>query len=246
MPTLEELINVYDVLEEEKPDGDDEEERADYDRKFALCAWYQDSYLPACVGELSFGKTTRYYKMQVDSFDLKGKRRVIVEKQSEAYGLLMMENCHDKWKLIVPKKAQDPKWKVPDYVADDPTTHPYNATKYSDPRGGQAAGWKPAARTAFNAHVEKIQKRRDEDKEEGWKLYKGALDLLRAQKGITDEEPVPKGSKKRKRQKSATVQEDFVAVDDASESPYSVHSELDGNPSDDEDDDMEDVGTYKV
>ena len=246
VPELEDITQVYAVLQRKMPakptDTSSEEDKEAYDdyiRDMDLLLWYLDKYLPAAVGELSFGKAHRYYKKQTDSVDIRGKRRILVERQSEAYGWLMYENCYDKWCHVVPQQAKDPTWKVPDWKKDDPATHPYHDTKYSDPRGGQKAGWKASARTALNGYCEAIKKLREQDKKKakkGSSIYQKCLDLLRKEHGITEDEVLPK-SRKRKRSKKATIEdeEDFMDVDDESEAPFSIHSEEPGDESDDED-----------
>jgi hypothetical protein len=80
---------------------------------------------------------------------------------------------------------------------------------------------------------------REQDKKnakKGSSIYQKCLDLLRKEHGITEDEVLPK-SRKRKRSKKATIEdeEDFMDVDDESEAPFSIHSEEPGEESDDED-----------
>jgi hypothetical protein len=244
VPEIDDLTQIYDVLSRKKPaeitdasTDEQKQEMDDYVRDMDLLIWYLDKYLPAAVGDLTFGKTLRYYKKQTDTIELGGKMRVLVERQQEAYGWLVLENCYDKWCECVPKQAADPKWKVPAYNKDDESTHPFHQTKYSDPRGGQKAGWKPQARKALKLYCDQIKGLRDKDKKakKGTSVYQKCLDLLREHHEITEKEPVPK-CRKRKRSKRATEEdeEDFMDLDEESECVYSVHSE--DEASDDEED----------
>jgi hypothetical protein len=84
---LEDIMQVYDVLKQKVPakptDSISEEVKAAYDDcvcDMDLLVWYLDKYLPAAVGEPTFGKSQRYYN------EIQGKICVLVERQSEAYG----------------------------------------------------------------------------------------------------------------------------------------------------------------
>jgi hypothetical protein len=207
------------------------------DAAYILC-WYLDVYLPAAVGDMTFGKTLRYYKKQTDSTLVHGKQRVLVEAQQEAFGWLVLDNCHEKWQTIIPAIHVDPHFKVPKWNRDDPNTHAYHVTKYTDPRGGQSAGWKAEARQTYQEYIDIIKARRQADKDktdQGTTHYQDLLKWLRQARGITTDAPVPK-SRKRKRPKTATVNEDeFVTLDDESECDFSVHSEGGGDTDDDDD-----------
>ena len=223
LPTIDDIKSVYDVCKEAPPafphhDSSEEVKNAwkKYQEKKELLVWYQDKYLPAAVGELSFGKQQRYYKKQIDTFELEGKHRHLVERSSEAYGLLVFENCYEKWKAIMFEKSRNPGWKAPAYDKDNQETHKFHNTKYSDPRGGNACGWKPEARTALREYMEAIKQFRDHDRSQGWRTYQKCLDWLRAAKGITDEDPVPRRSRKRQKVATTIPLEDFVEVDDES------------------------------
>ena len=234
MPNIDDLTNVYSIVEQEEPreitDGSTEEEKEQMDNYVLqkdLLIWYLDKYLPAAVGELTYSKDQRYYKRQTDSIVIKGKKRVLVERQQEAYGWLVLDNCYEKWCLCVPEQAKDPKWKVPLWDKDDPETLPFHKTKHSDPRGGQSAGWKPSARKALNDFCKKIKEMRDKDskRDKDSSIYMKCLLLLKAEHGITEEEPLPKSSKRKRSKTATTVEEDdFMELDEESEAPLSDHT----------------------
>lgn len=184
-----------------------------------LLLWYLDFYLPAAAGEQSFGRNIRHYKHACSAIEYKGKMRIAVEKASEAYGLLIYENNYERWLKIVPEKAQDEKWRAPTYNKDDPDTHAWHQTKFSEPYGGQTAGWKPEGRVAMNEYLKLVKTFRDLDKSKKFKYQRKALKWLRQHNGVTEDSPMPK-SKKRKAKNKPTVEKiKFVKVDESEDEP---------------------------
>ena len=157
LPPVEHIINIWAFMKQEEPPvpGDDAgdveiQARKEWEAKRKLLVWWCDNYLVAAGGELTYGKTVRYYKHLAATVEVKGKKMVLVETTTEAYGMLVYDNCHDKWKEIFAKRVTDPDFKVPKYSKDDASTHKYNVTKHTDPQGGKNAGWKDSGREALN------------------------------------------------------------------------------------------------
>ena len=216
VPTIGQMKDVYNL-----PDKDHET----YEHKKDFLLWYVDRYLPAAAGDVVYGKKIRSYFKVTDIIEIDGKKRVYVESASEAFGWLLLENCYDKWCQICPKKRESPSWKVPKYKKKDPATHPYNKCKWSDSTAGQGAGWAPGAREALNSYKEIIRKFRNEDHANKWKVHNFCLQLIRETHGITEDTPMPKGSKKRKRPAQGPAASDFMDMENDSDDVYSVHSE---------------------
>ena len=211
------MRNVYIIPKETDPA---------YEKKKQFLLWYMDVWMPAIAGESNFGKQLRGYKMAIERTMIHGKKRILVESSCEAFGWLLLENCYTKWNLIVTKKKENPQFAIPKYKKDDPSTHPYSVCKYSDSRGGQGVGWKPAARPALEGHVELIKKIRAADKENNWKVNRLALKLIREKYNILDKEYVSTRSKKKRKKATTTPrEEDFKTMEIESDSEYSVHSD---------------------
>lgn len=242
LPSVEQIINIWGILEEQEPPvpGDDAgdielQARREWEAKKKLVVWWCDNYLVAAGGELTYGKTVRYYKHLADVVEVKGKKFVLVETTTEAYGMLVYDNCHDKWETIFAERVKDPGFKVPKYSKEDRSTHKYNVTKHTDPQGGKNAGWKESGRKALNDFKKQLKDFRAKDRKNGYPLLKKALQWLREENGITEASHIPK-RRGAKRKRQATVDKDVVLLDEESDH-YSVGPEdetVSGDSSDDE------------
>ena len=223
MPKLEEIQNVYELPEDENSE--------EYQMKTGILLWYFDEYLVACTGKKLFGPDIRYFNRATKTIKRDGKNALIVPLKAEALGQAMFENCEDKWNEICPKKAKNPKWKIPNYSGTDTSTHKYHKTLWSNPatakeRGG---GWTDEGYAAFNGCMKKIQSIRKKDKQDGWRMYNLGLQLMRDNHGITAASAVEaaaaknkKASKKRKAAVAALPAE--VEYEDV-EDDYSTHTD---------------------
>ncbi len=229
LPPVEQIIHIYNVLKEEAPPvpGDDTGDveiaaRKEWEFKKELLVWWCDKYLVASGGELTYGQSVRYYKHLADTVEVKGKKMVLVETTTEAYGMLVYDNCHDKWEAIFAELVKDAAFKIPKYSKNDPSTHKYNVTKHTDPRGGKNAGWKDSGREALNDFKKQLKEFRDQDRKNKFPLLKKALEWLREENGITEQSYMPKrrGGTKRKRQ--ATVDKTNVVLLDEESDEWSA------------------------
>ena len=182
-----------------------------YQHKIEKLLWYVDIYLPATAGLGICGKVDRSYKTMGEAVELPNKTRVpMVPVEAEAFGWLMLENCQEKWKLIVPMKAKNPRWSIPQFSKDDSSTHQYHNTKWTDPKTGkdQGGGWDTSAYPVFSSYIQTIQKIREDDKKNGFPVQKMCLAMIREKHGITAEER-PKKRRRRgdKKPKLAPAQE---------------------------------------
>ena len=199
MPPIEYFNAPYTVPESTASD-------AKLRKDFAV--WYWSTFLPAAAGVEFYPKELVNYRMPIhplkmvpgfEKTDLKG---TMVTLSSEAFGLVLVKNCWDKWTEIVPEKARDDKWPIPKWNKEDDTTHKYHCTLWSDGRNGQkkGQGWTPEGYEALNKAMEDMQKFRTQQKTAKWAQYKAVLKLVRTKNEIPagEKEPQPKG-KKRKR-----------------------------------------------
>ena len=208
------MQNVYKL-----PD----ENHKDYNHKVEFLLWYVDVYLPATAGE-NYGGTKRRYKMAVDRMEIRGKQRVLVESATEAYGWLLLDNCHSKWKAFLEEYTKNTSFKIPNYNKDDKSTHPFHVTKYSEAHAGQGKGWKSSALLVLDKYRKAIVKFREEDHKNAWKMHSFALDLIRNHHGVTVDEPPTRKNKGRKRKARELVEEeeeDDFEMDYGSDADYS-------------------------
>ena len=122
--------------------------------------WYADCYLGFAGGHKSFGPGIRFYHKAVDKVTIfSGSKNGGVQQEvtavsisDEAFGLLMWENCCDKWIACFDWRQDDNTRPYPLYNKDDKTTHKYHVAKWSDSKIGQVTGggWEPEAYTAHN------------------------------------------------------------------------------------------------
>jgi hypothetical protein len=62
-----------------------------------LFLWYYDAWLPAILPREFWREDIRFYRLLTDACEIAGKQKVLVTVASEAFGLLMWENCRNKW-----------------------------------------------------------------------------------------------------------------------------------------------------
>lgn len=172
MPTVDEALTAWDNVETDDPNFK-------YKTEFLL--FWADHYLPAAAGFDFFGPNIRRYHHPFEMRTVDGKKKPLVSVGSEAFGILLLENCTDKWNHIVPNKVNDHDWKVPLYKQKDETTHKYHKTKYSDKHAGQVAGggWSSSAFTRLNELQQAVLKSRKVDAKAGYPVAKLSLQLIR-------------------------------------------------------------------
>ena len=124
----------------------------------------------------------------------------MVTVSSEAFGLILVKNCWDKWSHIVPEKAKDPKWVIPKYDPKVESTWKYHKTLWSDGRNGQkkGQGWTPEGYEALNKKMIQVKEWRANKDELGPKL-KRILNAVKASFGISLDEKDPPAKKRKKK-----------------------------------------------
>ena len=180
------------------------------------------------VGHDQCGPTIRRFNMMVDVLMINNKKKPRVTVKSEAFGWVTWENCYEKWLNIIPKKNGDSDWVAPNYDKEDPSTHKWHVTKWSDQHSGQVpgGGWAPGAFSTLNERVQTILafRKGDHAAEPKWKMCKFALALIRKKHKITE----AAHSNKRKRNKTPVTMPIYEDIVDDVEDDFSVGSETDG------------------
>ena len=116
-------------------DTPSDEEKAELERKRVILLFYVDEYLPGAVCLEHWGPERRYHHLPTDmaevDMDPSGKKKVMVTVTSEAFGLLIFDNCREAWIAGFQFKDQHG-WKtaVPGYSKKDESTEKYKA-KYA-------------------------------------------------------------------------------------------------------------------
>ena len=139
----------------------------------------------------------------------------MVPVEAEAFGWLMWENCLEKWTIIVPKRAKNPNWKIPQYSKhDESTTHQYHKTKWTDAKTGnhQGGDWDPASYRVMSSYTTTIQGLHEADKKNRHPIQKMCLSLLQEKYHVTEKPPAKKRRRGDKKQKLAPVDETNVVL----------------------------------
>jgi hypothetical protein len=99
LPSADELVEIlkHSVEHHEKPENA-------RDKKILL--WYQDRWLPIVMGLEYWDDKNRHYDLPTDKIKMRdGVERDLCTATSEAFGLMVYENCRDKWEAIMKLKA---------------------------------------------------------------------------------------------------------------------------------------------
>lgn len=162
-----------------------------------LLLWYYDRWLPICAGNLYWGETIRYYKLPSDTCKMpNGEEKGLVTVTNEAFGLLVLENCHQKWMNIFQYKAKHGRGaKIPNI---GPESLPFKA-KWTKDRQGQVrfGGWSDAY-PRFEELKNLVLGVRCTDKSKDYEGQKYAKELMRTNHKIKDDVYTKRSSRKRK------------------------------------------------
>lgn len=184
IPTLEEMETAWKLPPAPTPE-DSEAKKAAYARKAKIFMFYVDSFLAQAAGFDDFGPSVRYYKMAVDKIELKewgmDEMHVAVTSPTEAFALLMYNNCEAKWKAVLEWRKNNKKRKLPTFKKEDPRTHVYHCAKWSDSKTGQVkgGGWAPESVDCFNKYLLQVEKFRRRDGRKRHAMHKYALNMIR-------------------------------------------------------------------
>ena len=100
--TLPKRKEIWDVLQMSEASLNEAENAT----KKELFLWYYDQWLAAILPREFWKEDIRYYNLLTDTIDIAGKQKVLVTVSSEAFGLLMWENCREKWMAYAKFKAE--------------------------------------------------------------------------------------------------------------------------------------------
>ena len=164
--------------------------------------WYFDRWLPAVAGSDWWSAKQRYYHILTHKVAVGGEQKVLVTSSSEAFGILVMDNCHSKWMAEFELRKDDPKAKIPKPKKGESENDAFRA-KYTESKNGQVkfGGWSSDAFEVFEKYIDTIQKTRDADAQNENNQQKFVMDLMRKHHDIVEVAP---NSRKRKSKESTT------------------------------------------
>jgi len=122
LPTGDEILELLSFLVEhfENPENA-------LDKKKLL--WCQDRWLPIAIGLEHWDDKNCHCDLPTDALKMKdGADRIFCAATSEAFGLMVCDNCRDKWEAIMKLKAEN-KVSAKSYFANFPSVHAL--TKFS-------------------------------------------------------------------------------------------------------------------
>ncbi len=191
IPTVEDILAMLTMSPEDL-------EKDDNKRMKNLCLWYFDRFLPIAAKKEFYGEDVRYYKPYTEKMNVNGVQKVAVTITCEAFGLVILENCHDKWTNIFELKKKDPKAKIPS-KKEEANYSDYQA-KWSDGKCGKVpfGGWKEGALEFMSQMEEKLEANRMEDAADDNKKAKYYMSVMRKEHKI--DEPGPAAKKRRGKQ----------------------------------------------
>jgi hypothetical protein len=174
IPTVDDLLKVWDLC-----DQDLEEDGPEQQKMKALVIWYYDKWLPMVAGQKYWGDKMRLNFKHIPSDKVKiygEEEKVLIPITTEAFGILVLDNCYDRWINTCEWKKDDPKRRVPKKGAESVQF----GAKYTDSKVGQVkfGGWTPDAYTKFAEYIQKVQENRQADEANGWNRQKYARKLV--------------------------------------------------------------------
>ena len=200
LPTLQEIQDVLNMSEEALNAAGNEVHKQ-------LYLWYYDEYLTHTLPKEFWGDDIRFYNLLTDTINIGGKDRVLVTVSSEAFGLLMYENCREKWiEYVKFKEKHGKKAKIP--TGKEPEAEKHLA-KWSDGKEGQVkyGGWKDEAYDRYEKLKKDVKAWRKADEEAGKAGQELAKKLMREKHGKIGETPEEdkksKGKRARKKKNHA-------------------------------------------
>ena len=181
--------------------------------------WYWVHWLAAVAGASLYSNDHKFYKLPSMSLQGDDSKKAAVTKESEAFGILVCENCYKKWEHLVPAKHQNPDFEPPKYEKDKAETHKWYSTEWTVSTNGQkeGEGWSPAAYTRLSTLIKMVKDRRSAEKKLKWVNHYACLTYVQSQNGIEEgaREPSKKKSKKNKSPKAV-----YQDVEEYSDSDY--------------------------
>jgi len=167
----------------------------------AIFLWYYDRYLPIVAGLEYFGDKFRKYHLLTDEIDVHGVKKVAVTVTSEAYGMLVYDNCKAKWEEMYKFRELNKSkgTKIPEN--DDKFFGKYTKTKDGKipPKGFTEEGL-----DLLSTLQDELVAFREEDAANDKKMQKYALKMVKEKYKIPEDVTAPEKRRNKKRSKSVT------------------------------------------
>ena len=135
-----------------------------------IFVWYFNEYLLSVLGKTKWNKESRMSLYPTSMVKHQGKDRILLTESVEAFGLVMLDNCHEKWANIYKLKEQNgDSAEIP--RGNKPDAELYQA-KYSDAFNGQKknGGWSVAGIERYSDLMKEVENLR-KDKDSLAKMY---------------------------------------------------------------------------
>lgn len=189
LPSFDTLRNIW------KGDVEDAESNE-------ILLWYMDKYMEVVAGRECWNKDIRTTKLVTDKIDVNGKEKIALTSASEAFGLLVYDNCRDKWQEMwkfykenpgvpIPKDGEEAQKFLAKYTKmeekkkkSDEDSEATEVDGDKDPVVIQ--GWSADGLQLFNELMIEIYQQRQKDAENGKKMQKHALEMVRKAHNITE------------------------------------------------------------
>lgn len=191
LPTSDEILQLLLLDPAQIEEGSAEEKKL---------IWYFDRYLPAVAGNEYWGNEIRFFHLFGAPGTYMGKElKSNVTITSEGFGLLLLENCHDKWIEMRKFKKEFPSSELPK-KGDEAKKF---EGKYTEAKQGQKkfGGWSKAGYDFFNETGKQLMAIRENDAKHDHVFAKYIYNLLRKTNDVTAETYAsykpPKNNKKR-------------------------------------------------
>ena len=193
---MAEMLAVYEPLPAETDPT--------YKRKRSVRLFYMDKFVPACGGPEYYGDYVRFWYLPVQTVSVHGKERICVTTHDEAFGLVVFDNNHAKYSLLLPEQIKQRTSKMPKFSKGDPRAAQFDSKalaallKYSNPNAGQSNGWNEDGYKAFNQYKANLTKFRDEDSKNGFKIMDECRKMVKDHNDIFSDAPLLKGKRARR------------------------------------------------
>ena len=181
--------------------------------------WYWVHWLPAAAGASILIDDHKFYKLPTMPLKDDDSKKAAVTKESEAFGILVCQNCYKKWQYLIPAKHQDPDFKAPAYDKDNADTHKWHSTEWTVATNGQkeGEGWSPAAYIMLSELIKQVKDRRLAEKRAKWRNHLACLAYVQSQNGIEEGAREPN---KKKAKKGGSPKAVYQAVEELSDVDY--------------------------
>ena len=187
-------MRTIDDMSEEQLEQDEDSKK--------IFVWYYDVFLPAAVANPhQYGPTVRHYKEYVDKVTVHKQQRVAVSPYVEAFGLLIYDNCVDKWNFQYQQKEAHPNGKIDAQCKQNRGKYTYIAKgqQGNKDRSEAVCGFTKAGQQKLIELVEFTKNRRFLDAQDGTKKAKLALKLMKEKHNINQEAAAPTKPTNKKR-----------------------------------------------